>query len=364
MLSIVPLLFAHAAGNLASGTYSWPSPSPPGAPPSPPRTFHVNVPAQDSGTARDAVFLFHHRGGDALGVMNNWLQRVAGDYVTVSVQGVANSWNVVAEPSREDDVALVEQLVEHVLSFANVGPRAVLYGASNGAAFVNRLLIECDDPRIVAAITDSSQLNARQYRGGSFYVGGGQNAYTEARSLPLVPRHLLQLVSTTDPIIPYLGGESRIGDPAGPNGKLVMVPYDVSVEAYRDSFARTARVLYEHVGNAFYAGTGANANATTVFVDHAEITAPFDLHIVRNWNGVNDTIASFLRMALDGGPCTGGDVNADGAVNVADVVRTVLLITGTSSTNGVETCAADANADARVDVLDAVRIVGIILDAS
>ena len=52
-----------------------------------------------------------------------------------------------------------------------------------------------------------------------------------------------------------------------------------------------------------------------------------------------------------------GDVNADGEVNILDVVTTVDLVL-----NGGYNYAADANQDGEVNVLDVVMIVSFILD--
>ena len=72
-------------------------------------------------------------------------------------------------------------LLKHLTTFSNVQPTFVMLGFSNGAALVNRILIESLETRIVAAITDGSQLNGLQYRGGTFYVGGPSNAYTTSQ---------------------------------------------------------------------------------------------------------------------------------------------------------------------------------------
>jgi hypothetical protein len=54
-----------------------------------------------------------------------------------------------------------------------------------------------------------------------------------------------------------------------------------------------------------------------------------------------------------------GDVNADGLVNILDVVATLSYILG----NGAEaTIPMDVNGDGIINVLDVVQIVNIILD--
>ena len=66
----------------------------------------------------------------------------------------------------------------------------------------------------------------------------------------------------------------------------------------------------------------------------------------------------------DGGgtQCTAGDVNADGIINVLDIVSTVNFVMGLYSPTDDEACAADFNGDGIINVLDIVSIVNIILN--
>ena len=129
--------------------------------------------------------------------------------------GAGWSWNVKGELSKTNDQYFVgTTLVDHLASFANVLPNFTLYGVSNGAALANRILIENDDPRIMAGITDGSQLITLQYRpslNGSFYVGGPNNAYTTVKT-SLTSRRVLQIVGGQDGLFPAAGGLSGISD--------------------------------------------------------------------------------------------------------------------------------------------------------
>ena len=58
--------------------------------------------------------------------------------------------------------------------------------------------------------------------------------------------------------------------------------------------------------------------------------------------------------------CTAGDVNADGTINVLDIVSTVAFVMNTQSPSDDQECAADFNGDGIINVLDIVSIVGVI----
>jgi hypothetical protein len=152
-------------------------------------------------------------------------------------------WNVKGESSSEDDEHYISTtLVEHLSTFDNVEPSSfTLYGFSNGAALTNRILIENDDPRIAAAITDGSQLNTLQFHGGRFYIGGGSNEYTSVKGTPFTRRRLLQMVGGQDHIIPARGGASRVGDAAHSN-RLVFVDWEASALAFAVAYGYTGGV--------------------------------------------------------------------------------------------------------------------------
>ena len=67
----------------------------------------------------------------------------------------------------------------------------------------------------------------------------------------------------------------------------------------------------------------------------------------------------------DGGEpeCTAGDINADGIINVLDIVSTVNFIMNVATPTDDEACAADLNSDGIINVLDIVQLVNIILNS-
>ena len=60
--------------------------------------------------------------------------------------------------------------------------------------------------------------------------------------------------------------------------------------------------------------------------------------------------------------CGSGDVNADGSIDVLDVVTTVNIVLGNINPSEDEQCAADMNNDLNIDVLDVVTMVNLILN--
>lgn len=156
------------------------------------RPVHLKVP--DGPGPFPVHLLLHGRGSSGSRILGRWSNpanmwsSISRTHVLVAPDGVDQSWNIVGEPSRQDDVSFVIEILDRLSSFSNVDAGCVqLFGFSNGAGLVNRILIECDDRRIVRAVTDSSQLNQKQYRDNTFYVGGDDNGYSVVKQT-LIPR--------------------------------------------------------------------------------------------------------------------------------------------------------------------------------
>ena len=84
------------------------------------------------------------------------------------------------------------------------------------------------------------------------------------------------------------------------------------------------------------------------------------------WDSVDGNL--MIRVFLDCGTncseepsCTAGDLNADGVINVLDIVSTVNFVLGVNTPSDDELCAADMNGDGIINVLDIVSIVNIVL---
>lgn len=147
---------------------------------------------------------------DILKEFSSQLPNAASTHIQVSPQSDHGSWNVVDEPSSRDDTTLIGTgLTEYISTFSNVQPTFKLVGFSNGAALVNRILIENDTPLIVAAVTCSSQLNQQQWHDGQFYIGGDDNSYSTPKQT-FRERRVLQLTGGDDYFVPPNGGVSNI----------------------------------------------------------------------------------------------------------------------------------------------------------
>ena len=83
------------------------------------------------------------------------------------------------------------------------------------------------------------------------------------------------------------------------------------------------------------------------------------------WRAVENlsNLTSFATITVKGNKAIMGDVNADMAVDVEDVVGIVNKILGEPAAN-FNSAAADINGDGKIDVDDVVAVVNIILDAS
>jgi len=183
-----------------------------------------------------------------------------------------------------------------------------LLGSSNGAALINRILIENDDTRITHAVTDVSQLNTHQYHDGNFYVGGSDNSYTTVKQT-LTPRNLYIVVGGMDTTIPANGGASVIPADAQGITKLNMVPWNESAYAYAHA--------YGYVGAPATVGSQTVGSDTLAYVDYfpgtdsaipVPVTASNYLQeghgvVLENDNAGQDVV-SFLEQS--GGEGSGG----------------------------------------------------------
>lgn len=190
------------------------------------RPYLVNVPDLPAGrAAKLPVFIFlHGNGGNAKDAMRGWLRNrrdITSRYIMVFAQGYRESWNIVSERSKADDVGFIESIVQKLAKHANVSPHGfTIMGASNGAALVNQLMIESRLPNIRNYISGVSPLNVWQYDGRQFKAKGEDNNYREATT-PRVGKRLLNISGTNDNLVPYEGGLSKV-IPAK-DGKLAFV---------------------------------------------------------------------------------------------------------------------------------------------
>eukprot|EP00750_Incisomonas_marina_P013806 INCI17545.3.p1 GENE.INCI17545.3~~INCI17545.3.p1 ORF type:complete len:424 (+),score=45.08 INCI17545.3:192-1274(+) len=145
------------------------------------RRVHVHVASELSDQPRPVLLLLHGRGGNGrLAVRSAVLQQLpdaTSKYIVIGLSGYRNCWNVCGEESKAPDLEFVELVVKQLCTYANVDPTFILYGTSNGSGLLNNVLIQSSDKRIVAAISEVSQLNSQQYRDKSFWKQDSQGAY-------------------------------------------------------------------------------------------------------------------------------------------------------------------------------------------
>lgn len=194
------------------------------------RPYFVNVPPVPGASQKLPVFIFlHGNGGNAKDAMRGWLRsrrRIAEQYILVFAQGYKESWNIVSERSKADDVGFIESIVKQLARYENVAANEfTIMGSSNGAALVNQLAIECRLPNIRNYISGVSPLNVWQYDGKQFKAKGDDNNYRVV-AVPMTGKRLLNISGTEDRLVPYKGGPSP-GIPAK-DGKLAFVSAEES----------------------------------------------------------------------------------------------------------------------------------------
>ncbi|MDA7527409.1 PQQ-binding-like beta-propeller repeat protein [bacterium] len=198
------------------------------------RPYYVHVPklneSGESSPRKLPVFLFlHGNGGNVKGAMRVFVKNrkaLASRYVMVFAQGYRESWNIVSERSKADDVGFIEDIVRNLAKYENVDANNFsVMGASNGAALVNQLAIECRLPNIRNYISGVSPLSVWQFDGEHFKAKGEDNNYHKV-SNPLTGKRLLNISGTDDKLVPYHGGPSKV-IPAK-EGKLAFVAAEES----------------------------------------------------------------------------------------------------------------------------------------
>ena len=188
------------------------------------RPYFVNVPAGDSDEKLPVFIFLHGNGGNAQKAMQGWLRnrrQIASRYIMVFAQGYRESWNIVSERSKADDLGFIEAIVQEIAQRKNVAAMDfTIMGASNGAALVNQMAIESRLPNVRNYISGVSPLNVWQHDGKNFKAKGDDNNY-RVTATPLTGKRLLNISGTKDKLVPYTGGPSDV-IPAK-DGKLAFV---------------------------------------------------------------------------------------------------------------------------------------------
>jgi len=198
------------------------------------RPYFVSVPRMPDGATKLPVFLFlHGNGGDAKEAMIGFTRHrraIAAKYIMVFAQGYRESWNIVSERSKADDLRFIEAIVLKLAKFDNVeSNNFTIMGASNGAAMVNQLAIESRLSNIRNYISGVSPLNVWQYDGEYFRAKGEDNNYRVAVT-PAKGKRLMNISGVHDKLVPYRGGFSNV-IPAK-DGKLAFVDAEESTHIW------------------------------------------------------------------------------------------------------------------------------------
>lgn len=209
------------------------------------RPFYVSVPRSQRSQPKHPVFIFlHGNGGNAQAAMNGFKRhrkRIVSEYITVFPQGYRESWNIVSERSKADDLEFIESIVLKLAKFDNVDSNNfTIMGASNGSAMVNQLAIESRLPNIRNYISGVSPLNVFQYDGGQFKAKGERNNYRVAVT-PAKGKRLMNISGLRDRLVPYAGGESKV-IPAK-DGKLAFVAAEESTFVWAKHFGYVGEQL-------------------------------------------------------------------------------------------------------------------------
>ena len=192
------------------------------------RSYHVHVPEAKPQQLPVLLFL-HGNGGNAPDAMRGFIRargKIASRYILVFPQGYRESWNIVSERSKADDLRFIEAIVQRLAAFENVNANNfTIMGASNGAALVNQLAIESKLSNVRNYISGVSQLNEWQHDGRNFKAKGDDNNYRMVAT-PAKGKRLLNISGVKDRLVPYHGGHST-AIPAK-DGKLAFVAAEES----------------------------------------------------------------------------------------------------------------------------------------
>ena len=177
------------------------------------RPYLVNVPKQSERKKFPVLIFLHGNGGNADGAKRGFMRgrkRIANQYITVFPQGYRESWNIVSERSKADDLGFIESIVLGLAKCDNVEPDSfTIMGVSNGSALVNQLAIESKLLNVKNYISGVSQLNVWQHDGKDFKAKGERNNYRVAAK-PMKGKRLMNISGLTDKLVPYDGGLSKV----------------------------------------------------------------------------------------------------------------------------------------------------------
>ena len=210
------------------------------------RTYHVWLPTSPASAQAPVAIILHGRGGTGQmgGQIEESGQELKRTHIVVGPDGPDRQWNVKGEydgpapPAPDDAYYVGKTLIDHLATYSNVdATNFKLVGFSNGAALSNRINIENEDPRITHILTDSSQLNTYQYRGGDFYIGVEPIRHNEVILRPDVEEGA-GCIGGRDLSVPAEGGASDDIE-NGEGGLMTFVQWEESARAIATAYGYT-----------------------------------------------------------------------------------------------------------------------------
>ena len=168
------------------------------------RVALINYPNSDA-QSHPVLIVLHGAGSNAYSMMSRYLN--LDNYILVALQGYDNRWNIQTESTKADDLDYIENIINQLKTYSDVDANNIsLLGSSNGAAMVNRAMIELPEGTFKSAISLASQLSTDQYRNNAFW-GDDNNDGSYDTGYTLSPNlRALSLHGTNDTTIPYNGG--------------------------------------------------------------------------------------------------------------------------------------------------------------
>ena len=174
------------------------------------RTAEVLIPA--TAIKLPVVIDLHGSGGNAnTARLGSFLTKS----VIVAPQGYQNQWNIVKENSKAPDVDFMIELLKKVAEIQQADMDDVtLFGTSNGAGYIYRLLIETRNARpFKRVIPTVSCMAFQQNHDDSFWTPAnqdntGENIYDQAIVPDSPGPEVIYLHGTADRAVPYEEGQS------------------------------------------------------------------------------------------------------------------------------------------------------------
>lgn len=178
-----------------------------------------------------------------------------------------------------DDVGFINRLAGHLVDTFNADPaRLYLVGLAEGGMLAQR--IACEDSRIFAAVAT---------------VNAAIPEPVAARCRPTAPMPIMMIQGTSDPFVPFKGGEStHMGEPAGP----VIGAFEAA-EAWRRSNGCIGDVALERMLNfAPDDGSRVIAHRWNGCRTHADVVLYEIERGGPTWPGVGDQLNKLRKFVL------------------------------------------------------------------